>query len=121
MNFIALIPAVLGLLNNPAVQALLPVLQAVLSQVGKGAFPGVDPSKADQAAASLFDSNNTMWIQTALNLLGEKLTVDGVPGEALKAAVLKFQKAHPPLVADGWAGHATADELRKTLATLTTA
>lgn len=44
------------------------------------------------------------WLQESLNKLnGEKLVVDGDPGELTKEAVKRYQKAHG-LEVDGWAG-----------------
>jgi peptidoglycan hydrolase-like protein with peptidoglycan-binding domain len=46
------------------------------------------------------------WIQTSLNKIGENLAIDGVNGEATKAAVERFQKANG-LEVDGWVGTET--------------
>ena len=98
------------LLQNPQIlTAILPLL----GEIGKAAFPNVDPAKAAGAGSSLFDSEHTKWVQTALNLFG-KLTVDGVYGQSTKDAVSAFQTAHG-LVADGWSGPKTNDALRAAL------
>ena len=48
---------------------------------------------------------DTRWLQEALKQLGSPdLLVDGEYGDATKAAVKRFQAAHPPLEVDGWAG-----------------
>ena len=69
---ITLIPTILALLNNPAVVALMPLIQQLLSQLGTQSFPGVDPNKAGAAGADLFNTTNTKWAQTALNILGTR-------------------------------------------------
>lgn len=111
------LPQILAAVNNPQVQQFLPLIQQLLQQLGSAQFPGVDPTKAPAAGASLFDSNATKWTQTALNVLGAApaLTVDGSYGEATQAAVSAFQTANK-LVVDGWAGTATQDALRAALA-----
>jgi peptidoglycan hydrolase-like protein with peptidoglycan-binding domain len=49
------------------------------------------------------------WVQETLAMSGMPggtpgLKVDGDAGPATHAAIKKFQAAHPPLKADGWAG-----------------
>ncbi len=85
---------------------LMPVVTQLLGQLGQGAFPNVDPNKAGQAAASLFDVNSVKWVQAALGL-----EPDGIYGDGTKEAVKKFQEAHG-LKVDGWAGTATQDAMR---------
>lgn len=109
-----LIPQLLALMNNPTVAALMPLIQQLLQQLGTSTFPNVDPAKAGQAGASLFDTEHIKWVQTALAALGIPLKVDGVLGDAAKAAVTTFQNAHG-LVADGWPGPKTNDAIRKAL------
>lgn len=111
---LTLLPQILSLMNNPAVAALLPLIQQLLSQMGTQAFPGVDPNKAGQAAVSLFDPEHIKWVQTALSLLGQPIDVDGVLGDTAKAAVKTFQSANG-LVADGWPGPKTNEALRAAL------
>ena len=103
-----LAPMLIGLLSDPNITALL-------SQIGKLQFPNVDPNKAPAAAIAYFDTNATKWIQTALNLRGEELMVDGSYGAGTKAAVKAFQLKYK-LVADGWAGDVTTAKLREVLA-----
>src|SRR5215813_13985513 len=102
---IALLPQILTALNNPAVQALLPLIQQALSQIGQAQFPGVDPNKAGTAGATLFDTNSVKWVQSFL-----KLNPDGIYGEDTKDHVKTFQKDHG-LVADGWAGEKTQEAM----------
>ncbi len=109
-SLIALLPTILTLMNNPAVQQLIQGLTAA----GQAQFPGVDPNKAAQAGSTLFDLEHVKWIQTALVLLRTKVDVDGVYGKGTKEAVTAFQKAND-LVADGWAGTKTSDALRNSL------
>ncbi len=109
---IALLPAILALLENPAIKALLPLL----AQLGNSSFPGVKSEQAPFAAATMFDTNATKWVQTALVALGQKVDIDGVYGAGTKAAVAKFQAEHK-LEVDGWAGPLTADALRTALMT----
>jgi N-acetyl-anhydromuramyl-L-alanine amidase AmpD len=104
-----LAPMLIGLMSDPNIAALL-------AQLGKLQFPNVDPNKAQQAAIAFYDSNATKWIQTALNLLGEKLTVDGVYGEGTKTAVKAFQTKYK-LAVDGWAGDVTSAKLREVVMT----
>ena len=111
---IALLPQILSLMNNPAVVALLPLLQQILQQLGTQAFPGIDPNKAASAGSALFDTEHVKWGQTALNVLGSKVEVDGVYGQGTKAAVSEFQKTHG-LVVDGWSGSKTNEALRAAL------
>lgn len=102
------------LLQNPQ---LLATILPLLGEIGKAAFPNVDPKKAAGAGSALFDSEHTKWVQTALNLLNKtpiKIDIDGVYGEQTKAAVNAFQTAHG-LVADGWSGPKTNDALRAAL------
>lgn len=107
---IALLPQILQLLNNPTVQALLPLL----TQLGTTAFPQVNPGSAAAAASTLFDTVHVKWIQTALSVLGENLTIDGVYGQGTKDAVSKFQAANN-LVVDGWSGVNTTAALQAAL------
>ena len=111
---IGLIPTILALINNPALQQLLPLIQQILAQLGTQNFPNVDPTKAGNSGVALFNVMNTKWTQTALNILGTKVDVDGVYGQGTKDAVLAFQTAHG-LVADGWAGEKTIAELQKAI------
>lgn len=110
----AILPQLLALMNNPTVIALMPVIQQLLAQLGTSSFPGVDPTKAGQAGAALFDNEHIKWVQTALTVLGQPLTVDGVLGQDVKAAVTMFQSVRG-LVADGWPGPKTAEALRTEL------
>lgn len=107
---IGLLPVITQLMNNPAVQALIPLLL----QLGQQSFPGVDPNKAVHAATALFDTEHTKWVQAALTLLGTPVEIDGVYGAAVKDAVKSFQ-AEAGLVVDGWAGAKTNDALRAAL------
>ena len=111
---LTMLPQILSLLNNPAIAALLPLIQQLLSQMGSNAFPGVDPNKAGQAAVSLFDPEHVKWVQTALSVLGQPMEADGVLGDAAKTAVKEFQAANN-LVVDGWPGPKTNDALRAAL------
>jgi len=100
------------LLQNP--QLITTILQ-LLPEIGKVAFPNVDPNKASQAGSALFDPEHTKWVQTALRVLvGMVGEIDGVYGEGTKAAVKSFQEANG-LVADGWSGPKTNDALRQAL------
>jgi peptidoglycan hydrolase-like protein with peptidoglycan-binding domain len=110
----AILPQLLTLMNNPTVVALLPVIQQLLAQIGTTAFPSVDPAKAGQAGAALFDEEHIKWVQTALTVLGLPLTVDGILGEKAKATVAAFQSSQG-LVTDGWPGPKTAEALRAAL------
>src|SRR6266436_7690128 len=112
---ITLLPQISALINNPAVAAMLPLIQQLLSQVGTAQFPGVDPNKAPAAGAALFDLNSVKWVQAALGL-----EADGIYGDATKAAVKAFQGAHG-LVVDGWAGSLTQDALRTSILPKTSA
>jgi peptidoglycan hydrolase-like protein with peptidoglycan-binding domain len=114
MDLLSLIPLVLTALNNPAVKALMPLIQQLLTGLGTANFPKVDPAVAANAAVSLFDSNSIKWVQTALILHGAKLDPDGLCGETTKAAVTDIQK-ELGLTADGWPGHITQDALRAML------
>ncbi len=109
-----MIPQLLALMNNPTVVALLPLLQQILAQLGTQSFPGVDPAKAGQAGATLFDSEHIKWVQTALTVLGQPTAIDGVLGEGAKDAVKTFQSANG-LVSDGWPGPKTNEALRAAL------
>jgi N-acetyl-anhydromuramyl-L-alanine amidase AmpD len=64
--------------------------------------PGVTTPKAEP------DSFSVEWLQASLNKIDKfGLEVDGDYGEATRAAVAEYQRMHPPLVVDGWAGVAT--------------
>ena len=54
------------------------------------------------------DVSTMVGIQEALEKLGFYTSaVDGVLGDATKAAVKAFQTQHPPLAVDGWPGTKT--------------
>lgn len=106
----ALLPVLLALLRSPEFAKMLPMLLGL----GSSLFPNIPPAQTAAAAATIFDTNGTKWTQTALNMLGEKLIVDGSYGEGTKAAVKRFQEKNG-LEPDGWAGEKTVDALRRTI------
>lgn len=87
----------------------LPAVFDLFSHVGQTLFPSLPQQSQVAAAAVVLDTETTKKIQGQLNTLGASpaLVVDGIYGNATKAAVSAFQKANPPLVVDGWAGAAT--------------
>ena len=92
------------------VTELFPQVRSLIEQI----VPGVTAQQL-----SVAPEMSVEWLQESLNKLGADpvLVVDGDYGELTKAAVSKYQEAHPPLEADGWAGVATQasiyDELAK--------
>jgi len=94
----------------------LPPVFDLFKGIGSTLFPELSQQSQVAAAAVVLDVNTTKKIQNQLNALGVNpvLVVDGIYGNATKAAVSAFQKANPPLVVDGWAGAATQAVLFKT-------
>src|SRR5262245_60043885 len=111
-QLLRLLPLILAAAQRiPELQQILPLL----TQIGNTKFPGLPGDRAAEAAATTLDVNGVKWTQTALNLLlSASLDVDGVYGNATKAAVTKFQSMKS-LEADGWAGTKTTDALRAAL------
>jgi murein L,D-transpeptidase YcbB/YkuD len=116
---IALLPVILRTMNDPEMAPQLqhairngpPTVQAIenLEQLGKQLFPTIDPKFAAAAAAStIFDPVRVRWVQTALNVLGAKptLDIDGEYGALTIEAVRRFQTSNG-LEVDGWAGDLT--------------
>jgi lysozyme len=92
------------------VRTELPDALDLFRGVGQTLFPELTtPSEQVAAAAVVLDTGTTKKVQGQLNKLGAapQLTVDGSYGAKTKAAVMAFQKANPPLAADGWAGAET--------------
>jgi hypothetical protein len=98
------------------VQRLMPQIQLVLGQaVELGAKIAPELMPATTAPAPDYDAR---WLQASLNdVLGINLVVDGIVGPRTRQAIEQFQKQHPPLVVDGWAGVQTmarlAEEVEK--------
>jgi hypothetical protein len=69
---------------------------------------GRDKARARAQTASFGGSTNPSWsdVQAKLNSFGAALTVDGSPGQATRAAIVAFQRAHG-LTPDGVPGPAT--------------
>lgn len=92
-------------------QKFSPDLIDLVKGVGSTLFPNLSPEHQVQAGALVaFDHDQVRFVQDSLNRLGvssESLIVDGNYGEKTKAAIEKFQAAHPPLVVDGWGGLVT--------------
>lgn len=98
-----------GLPVVSAIANVSPDLIPLLEQIGKSVFPKLSSANAQTAAANMiFNVELTKALQASLNKLGANppLVVDGIYGDATKAAVTKFQAAHG-LAADGWAGPLT--------------
>jgi len=77
------------------IRALVPELDNVV-----GSLPGTGTGNTTTGTPYTIN-----WLQESLNkLTNAGLVVDGSYGSATRDAVKKFQAAHPPLVADGWAG-----------------
>lgn len=94
-------------LLTPAINALrasLPELIPLLKTLAAELFPEMQRQIANDSGLVTFD---VKWLQRSLNLLGEKISVDGDYGDGTKAAVKRFQAKHPPLLVDGWAGFST--------------
>lgn len=126
---IQLLPLILSTINTvpqfqQAIRNGAPTVQAVenLAQLGKQLFPTIDPQFAAAAAAStMFDPVRVKWVQTALNILGAKpsLEVDGDYGSLTTAAVQQFQTSSG-LEVDGWAGDLTHAALQTAISKLKT-
>jgi len=92
--------------------ALFNKIRAVVPELGTV----IDTVVAQPAVPAGGTTFTIQWLQESLNkLTNAGLTVDGDYGTATKEAVKKFQAAHPPLVADGWAGVMTQAEIIKAL------
>ena len=102
-----LMPALFSLLNDP-------IIKEALAKLGQLHFPDITPDAAPAAAVAYFDVNATMWVQTALNMLGDGVLVSGVNDDKTKAAVRAFQSKNG-LTADGWAGELTQTKLREVI------
>jgi murein L,D-transpeptidase YcbB/YkuD len=122
---IQLLPLILSTMNTvpqfeQAIHNGSPAMQAVgnLVQLGKQLFPGIDDKFAAAAAAStMFDPVRVKWVQTALNVLGEALDVDGQYGPLTTQAVKQFQTSNQ-LEVDGWAGDLTHAALQAAISAL---
>lgn len=70
-----------------------------------GELVGSMSTDVEVKPSELLANYNTAWLQASLKRLGSPdLVEDGEYGDDTKAAVEAFQKAHPPLKADGQAG-----------------
>lgn len=79
----------------------LPVARNLIAEI----FPETQRTIAGEAPLVSID---VRWLQSKLNLLGEKLTVDGDYGQATQTAVRRFQVSHmKPDQVDGWFGEKT--------------
>lgn len=110
-------PVYKQLMTDPSAKSIINVIK----DAGSELFPELkDPiTQVAATANALFDPFGTEGVQRALNrLMNAGLDEDGAYGPLTKAAVLEFQKAHPPLVADGWAGPKTKAVLQAELAKL---
>ena len=105
-----LLSIILPLLSNPAFQKLLPVIV----QMGSTLFPTVPNDQLGAAVATVFNVEQTKWVQAFLNWRGQTVQVDGVYGKATKTAVVEYQ-TQKGLIADGWAGPDTSDAMRTEL------
>ena len=79
------------------------------SQVDRNSHvsPPIHVLTADSTALTKEQLTSAIWLQQRLVVKGFHVSVDGVCGPATRKAVEEFQKAHPPLVADGIAGPLT--------------
>lgn len=99
-----------------------PDLIDFIRTIGGVLFPTLTPEQQVEAGAQkLFDQTQVRWVQDSINKLGAapKLVVDGDYGQKTKDAVMSFQKKHPTLVADGWAGKMTNAVIQTELNKLT--
>lgn len=80
----------------------------IIRQIGAVLFPTLSPDEQFQAAQTILDPVGVKKIQEKLNKLGAdpKLVVDGIYGEATKAAAKVVQKKFG-LEEDGWVGRLT--------------
>lgn len=97
--------------NHEVVQKvtnLAPTIGNVIADLGSQLFPhSTKDLQTIGAVVAAFDPNTTKWLQKSLNqILGTKLTVDGIYGaqtiEAVKALQTKYH-----LAVDGIAGKVT--------------
>ncbi len=102
MNFL---PLIFLLIKNKdtivklweAIQPLLPLLKGMIDEIK----PQIEQPPPEEPL--IFD---VQWVQETLNLLGEKLEVDGEMGPDTEAAVRRFQAKHK-LDVDGDPGAVT--------------
>jgi len=100
-------------------ETLLPIIiRLALPQLLKSSsamFPNLPEEKKAEAAINLFDANGTKWVQAFLKSRGYDVgAVDGVYGQGTKSAVMVYQDKNG-LVADGWAGENTLNNMRADL------
>jgi len=80
----------------------------LLNQLAAAGAKPAAPAPAPIPATTPMAAFDTKWLQASLNTLTHAdIDVDGNYGRQTRAAVLAFQRAHPPLSADGFAGPKT--------------
>lgn len=90
-------PFLLRLLANPATLAL--IMQFV------GTLTSGIPKNTEDGKPDVLLKYDVKWLQESLNtLLDESNPVTGKMNASTTGAVLRYQKKHPELVADGWPG-----------------
>lgn len=106
---------------NDVLKAEAPELIDLVHQIAVDLFPSLAaPSPSEdtvQAGAMvLYAPVMVKSVQDSLNRLQNAgLAVDGSYGPKTKAAVETFQRAHPPLDVDGWAGTQTQAAIKAAL------
>lgn len=100
----------LGELVAPAIEAIKPNLAEITSigtELAAILFPDFGRKTAAKNPLATFD---VKWLQTSLNVLGQKITVDGDYGDATRKAVTAFQATHN-LTPDGWSAIETCSAI----------
>jgi peptidoglycan hydrolase-like protein with peptidoglycan-binding domain len=92
------------------VTKIYPQIKQLVDTVAPGVTASTAPTPSEAPSLSV------QWLQEALNKLDNSgLEVDGDYGEATRGAVAEYQRAHPPLEIDGWAGVATQASIYEAL------
>lgn len=96
--------------------ALAPILTAAAA-AAPAIIPPIVPAVTPSAVAPLWTVKTNTDVQRALNAIGYgPLTEDGIIGPQSKAAILAYQKEHPPLAQDSIAGPLTMAALTVSIA-----
>lgn len=107
LKLLPLIPQLKELMSNPAIAEIIKIITSFAGEIFPG---GAKPKTPDDVLTRV------KAIQQTVNDLGQTppLLVDGIYGEATKAAVKAFQEKNG-LEADGWFGQKTDAKAKEVL------